>query len=987
MLKVLRNQRLPDHLSIFSSFAVSPINFNRCECFLIFLVSAVDFFLQLSWRVSCSSTKKQEWGVVKVFTLACTFELLFTNSTYSFDFVPGNSTYHTPKAMKLTKKAAAFFNILTQKFFILLLFSYVSCNHGARAYKDGDIMLGGLFSIHIAGTNGHCGELYPVGLGHAEAMIFAIKSINKNPNLLPNVSLGYDIRDFCESTALAMQITYDFVRASDLVDIVDSNVNSSTIDNTTKVRSKPISALVGPATSSSAVLVGSLLQVSNIPAVSPSATSVELSSRLYKDFFRTVPPDNWQATVMADIIELFNWTYVAAVGLDDSYGRNGIWALEKESYDRKSFCVAFSEFVPRLGFQEKIKQTVDKIKLQSNIRVIIVWLDGAYGRAFFKKATDKNLHGITFILSDALTAEEAALLGPRFPILDGSLGIQPRDYPDPAFKEHLQRITPAEIVTRGAVWWNEFWSTQFNCSAKKLTDPGIAFCDTNSTSYNIVIRSPFNSFLIDAVYALAHALDDIYRCSAMYGVRATSRCPKTQPTVEGSYLQKYLRNVSFNGLTGKVQFDSSGDPFAASYDIVNFQRGSNTDKTYRKVVVGLWDKMTTPKLHLHASSLQWNTFPSAPKSFCASICLPGTMKVNTTPCCWNCIECPRGTVSTEIGSSSCKECEPETTPNEERNQCEKLPIINITFTTATGISISIVAFIGFVLTLLVCASYIKFYKTPIVKASSKEVSFLFLFGIATLFGLTVLELAEPSDLLCRAASVWRYSALNLCVTVMFLKIMRIAIVFQVDKVAQLFKQCFKTIKRQTVFISALNSTAISLIALWISIDPPGRQTIIRPGEYIFLVCRPFYTNTGFSLFIAVCTYTLTVALLCTYYAFKARGIPDNFNETKYIGFSMYILLLSSLAYYPVAFTFESWYVTLLSCSTTLVTSFGFLSCMFGPKVYVLFFRPQENSLEAARSQLSNYTFKNVPRARVCPASMNVATSNEAVMPSNPELKK
>ena len=118
--------------------------------------------------------------------------------------------------------------------------------------------------------------------------------------------------------------------------------------------------------------MGSLLQVVNIPAISPAATSLELSSQFYKDFFRTVPPDNWQAMVMADIIKLFNWTYVAAVGLDDSYGRSGIWALERESFNRKSFRVAFSEFIPRLGYQQKINQTVTKIKRKRNIGVVIV---------------------------------------------------------------------------------------------------------------------------------------------------------------------------------------------------------------------------------------------------------------------------------------------------------------------------------------------------------------------------------------------------------------------------------------------------------------------------------------------------------------------------------------------------------------------------------------------------------------------------------------
>ena len=347
----------------------------------------------------------------------------------------------------------------------------------------------------------------------------------------------------------------------------------------------PSQCSLAPANSGSAVLVGSLLQVANIPAISSSATSVELSLQLYKDFFRTIPPDNWQAKVMADIIELFNWTYVAAVGLDSSYGRYGIRALEKESYNRKSFCVAFSEFIPRLEYQEKIEQTVARIKLQPSIGVIVIWLDGSRGRAFFKVATDKNLEGKTFILSDGLTAEEAVFLDPLFTILDGSLGIQPRDHPVPLFEEHLKMITPAKSLETDAVWWDEFWRSQFNCSATKSIVSGFAACKANLTSYDAVtkIRSSFNSYLIDAVYALAQALDSIYRCSAMHGVRALGSCPSVQPTVKGRDLQKYLRNVRFDGLTGKVGFDSSGDPLSALYDIINFQLGSS--EVHRKITV------------------------------------------------------------------------------------------------------------------------------------------------------------------------------------------------------------------------------------------------------------------------------------------------------------------------------------------------------------------------------------------------------------------
>ena len=337
-------------------------------------------------------------------------------------------------------------------------------------------MVGGLFNIHYSETGDQCNRLSTVALGNAEAMIYAIERINENLTILPNVTIGYDLRDYCRSHKLAMQIAYDFMRDGDPVCQSKQDVSSPPNGYDANNRTKSITSLVGPFNSGTAVLVGSLLEVSDIPAISPSATSDELSSQMYKDLFRTVPPDQWQAEVMADIIELFNWTYVATVGLDDSYGRNGISALEKESFDRKTFCIAFSEYIPRLGNGYKIKQTVLKIKRRSEVAVIIVWLSGGYGSAFFAEATAQNLEGKTWILSDALTAGEAVFLGTHFTILNGSLGVKPRDYPTPEFEKHLKMITPAKSIERGTDWWEEFWRLQFNCSALKSNDSGVAPC-------------------------------------------------------------------------------------------------------------------------------------------------------------------------------------------------------------------------------------------------------------------------------------------------------------------------------------------------------------------------------------------------------------------------------------------------------------------------------------------------------------------------------
>ena len=318
-----------------------------------------------------------------------------------------------------------------------------------------------------------------------------------------------------------------------------------------------------------------------------------MSSQMYKDFFRTVPPDNWQAEVMAEIIELFNWTYVAAVGLDDSYGLNGISALEKLSYNRKTFCIAFSEYIPRLSYENKTKETVLKIKRRSEIAVIIVWLSGGYGRAFFEEAADQNLEEKTWILSDALTTTGALYVDSHFTIINGSLGIIPHDYSVLEFEEHLKTITPAKSIERRADWWEKFWRLHFNCSATNSDDSGLALCEANLTVHHALqkIRDSFVSYLIDAVYAIAHALDNIYRCSlTIHGAGKRGKCPPFKPTVKGRDLEKYLRNISFDGLTGKVRFNEFGDPLTVSYDIINYQLDSTTDAAGKNILVGSWNK-------------------------------------------------------------------------------------------------------------------------------------------------------------------------------------------------------------------------------------------------------------------------------------------------------------------------------------------------------------------------------------------------------------
>ena len=91
-----------------------------------------------------------------------------------------------------------------------------------RLYEPGDIILAGLFTVHLEEDKDEGNLQEEFCYGHfnrrsyqmVQAMIFAINHMNQNTTVLPGVKLGYDIKDTCgtvENTIRAA-LNYSFVR-------------------------------------------------------------------------------------------------------------------------------------------------------------------------------------------------------------------------------------------------------------------------------------------------------------------------------------------------------------------------------------------------------------------------------------------------------------------------------------------------------------------------------------------------------------------------------------------------------------------------------------------------------------------------------------------------------------------------------------------------------------------------------------------------------
>lgn len=414
---------------------------------------------------------------------------------------------------------------------------------------------------------------------------------------------------------------------------------------------------------------------------------------------------------------------------------------------------------------------------------------------------------------------------------------------------------------------------------------------------------------------------------------------------------------------GKVQFDESGNPLTSSYGVINFQRRHEKGVTKDfKQIVGSWNKASKERLLIAVDKIKWRgsfSNSSIPNSACSLTCPPGTSQSVTTACCWECTECPLGSVNPYPGSRNCSECPKGQRSNNERTECENLPIVNVKLTDTTGYLTTGFTSLGVLLTIFSCLVLIKYRDTPLVKASSRELSAILLMSIAMFFAQAFLSLMQPTTLVCRLAYCFNYSAQGTCVATLMIKTLRMLSAFHANLTEKRAKQCILTTKMQATLVILLNSAVFGLLTVWFLLDAPYMASVTQQGEFIFFTCRPHRSNLGFGLHVAINGYLVLLSLICTFHAFKARKLPENFNEARYIGFAMYILLLSSIAYFPVDFVgLENRSVTIVTCATTLVSSYGLLGCMFAPKLYVILFHPEQNTTAAVRDQVSNYTFRN-----------------------------
>ena len=138
------------------------------------------------------------------------------------------------------------------------------------------------------------------------------------------------------------------------------------------------------------------------------------------------------------------------------------------------------------------------------------------------------------------------------------------------------------------------------------------------------------------------------------------------------------------------------------------------------------------------------------------------------------------------------------------------------------------------------------------------------------------------------------------------------------------------------FFSYFPKVLIAIAGMWIYPSQPTLLIPIQRKPYLEIYCMFGYGT------LAAGIYNAVLIVACCYYAFKARKVPSNFNESKFIAVSVYSTLIFCLAAIPLYTTANSVAQKIGVISVTLLVNiYVTLLCLYIPKLYAIHFASDE----------------------------------------------
>ena len=788
------------------------------------------------------------------------------------------------------------------------------------------VILGGYFGVHLRGMGApDCGEIDDEsGIYLVEAMRYAINNINKNSSILFGVELGYRIVDTCSSVR---KLRYDFQ---------------------SMILHPKIVGIIGPSTSDEAIISSVAFGIFNMGIISPSATSIQLANReKYYNFYRTIPSDDIQASVLADILDYFKWNYVHTVNSHGNYGQQGMENLIS-LLNSKGVCISTRNSLPQKPSFADFQRVFGNLEKDRNARTVVLFTTAVDTNSLLRVANASKSR-FTWLSSSAWMADKTTIDG----VNEAAKGALLLNYAGINSMDFFNHFVSLKLNTNRYKWFEEFWNKTFSCDVRNCTGA------ENISASGFYGKYAAAGAVIDAVNSFAYALRctlsrcvDIPRCIASFSL--------------AGYTRRYIDRTKHcqDPFNLSVNYSAQGSLYR-DVEIVNYN-----GTTYN--TVGVWKKAgNESKLQLDHSKIVWFTgTEQPPESICSKPCKTGERKVvsKTKECCFTCHACQADEF---LVNNTCIKCGKYELPDENKTRCMKLEKLEVKITNYMSIIILTESVVGFLLNSFVLYLFIRHKDSKIVKSSSRELSFFMLGGLYLCFISPCIFLLNPTVVRCGLRRFIFGLSLTACYTPLMLKTNRIYRIFRAARF-MVSMPFLVSPTSQILICFALISLQLLISIMWVVGDlPVVSHKIVDEYKMVADLC-------GADIFTIIINVIPCFCMLAasTVYAFKSRKYPKNYNEAYNIGVTMYLSCVLWAIFIPLLLLVKTQSInpfgtTFVIANFSNIIGLSSLCGLFGPKVRrivcskdgefeakVTFSNAEKNSVAMPSSQNFAYVVRN-----------------------------
>ncbi|XP_071948809.1 extracellular calcium-sensing receptor-like [Antedon mediterranea] len=299
--------------------------------------------------------------------------------------------------------------------------------------------------------------------------------------------------------------------------------------------------------------------------------------------------------------------------------------------------------------------------------------------------------------------------------------------------------------------------------------------------------------------------------------------------------------------------------------------------------------------------------------------------------------------------------------NEENTKCLLKPLAVVEWRDPVVIGFLIWSGVGCIFTFITVAIFFVKRESEVVKYSSRDLSVILQIGIIAGYLSSILFLIPPTDVICQLRIAVPSIIACLLLAVFLIKIYMVIKIFNRGKKGKsMINVKIRFIKFRLLFVLLITGFQICIVLLsYFTFSVKKVEDIKSSTKETIIEC-----NVTIEAYISNELFNLMLIIVCFVFAFRARKMPHNYHEARFISvvmtFWIIIFLLSITTHLFTVGELQS----IIAVMFVLILYTLILIMLFVPKCYILAMNKNNNAGNPIKSSGSCATISTIRETEI-----------------------